>query len=496
MTASKTTPFKRTKKSGEIGFNPFDVGKLPPQAPELEEAVLGAIMLEKNAMLKVIEILTPESFYVDAHARIFNACMVLMKNKHAIDILTVTNQLKKSGELEIIGGAYYISKLTNRVASSANLEFHAAIVYQKYLQRKLIELCTDSIRQAFEDSTDIMDLFDSFINELTLVSLKLASAGNGAKQVKDVWQELRDDNAVLLANEGVNGVPTGLTEIDELTGGWQKSDLIVIGARPGMGKTSFAMGVAKTAAMRFGKKSGFFSLEMSTKSLVKRMVADESEIPLFRITKQGLTNEEFFELEDNMSKLMDCDVYIDDTPALTLFAFKAKVRRMILDYGIELVVIDYLQLMKGESKFREQEISEISRGLKEIAKEFQIPIIALSQLNREVESRGGDKRPRLRDLRESGAIEQDADIVAFIHRQEYYKEYNFADGSSTRGVAEFIVEKHRNGRLDTIRLKYEDTITKFSDYTGPSSTKKLQEHNLTNFSEPTTEPLEPDDLPF
>ncbi len=488
----KNVPYKRTKKASEIGFNPFDVGKLPPQAPDMEEAVLGAIMLEKGVILKVIEILTPESFYVDAHARIYNACMELMKNKHAIDILTVTNQLKKSGELEIIGGAYYISKLTNRVASSANITYHAAIVYQKYLQRKMIEVCTGAIRQAFEDGTEVDMLYDWLINELSLVSMKLSSLFNGAKQVKDVWQELRDDNAALIANEGVNGVPTGLTEIDELTGGWQKSDLIVIGARPGMGKTSFAMGIAKTAAMKFGKKSGFFSLEMSTKSLVKRMVSDESEIPLYRLTKQGLSEKEFYELEDNMSKLMDCDVYIDDTPALSLFAFKAKVRQMILDHGIELVVIDYLQLMKGESKFREQEISEISRGLKEIAKEFQIPIIALSQLNRTVESRGGDKRPKLSDLRESGAIEQDADLVAFVHRQEYYKEYTFADGTSTRGVAEFIVEKHRNGRLDTIRLKFDATTTKFSDYNTFDSTKKLEEHNLRNYSEPT----EPDDLPF
>jgi replicative DNA helicase len=480
---NKNLPYKR-KKAAEHSFNPFDVGKLPPQAPDMEEAVLGAVMLEKGIILKVIEILTPECFYVDAHARIFNACFQLMKDKKAIDILTVTNQLKKNGELEIVGGAYYISKLTNRVASSANISFHAAIVYQKYLQRKMIEICTGAIRQAFEDGAEVDMLYDWLINELSLVSMKLSSLFNGAKQVKDVWQELRDDNATLLANEGVNGIPTGLTEIDELTGGWQKSDMIVIGARPGMGKTSFAMGIAKTAAMKFGKKCAFFSLEMSTKSLVKRMVSDESEMPLFRLTKQGLSESEFFELENNMSKLMDCDVYIDDTPALTLFAFKAKLRQMIMDLGIEMAVIDYLQLMKGESKFREQEISEISRGLKEIAKEFQIPIIALSQLNRTVESRGGDKRPKLSDLRESGAIEQDADLVAFIHRQEYYKEYTFADGSSTRGVAEFIVEKHRNGRLDTIRLKFDATTTKFSDYTTFETNKTLEQHALINFSEP------------
>jgi replicative DNA helicase len=480
---NKNTPYKR-KKDIEVSFNPFDVGKIPPQAIDMEEAVLGAVMLEKGTILKVIEILTPECFYFDAHSRIFNACFLLMKDKKAIDILTVTNQLKKTSELEIVGGPYYISKLTNRVASSANIAFHAAIVYQKYLQRKMIEICTGAIRQAFEDGTEVDMLYDWLINELSLVSMKLSSLFNGAKQVKDVWQELRDDNATLLENEGVNGIPTGLTEIDELTGGWQKSDMIVIGARPGMGKTSFAMGIAKTAAMKFGKKIAFFSLEMSTKSLVKRMVSDESKMPLFRLTKQGLSEAEFYELENNMSKLMECDVYIDDTPALTLFAFKAKLRQMIMDLGIEMAVIDYLQLMKGESKFREQEISEISRGLKEIAKEFQIPIIALSQLNRTVESRGGDKRPKLSDLRESGAIEQDADLVAFIHRQEYYKEYTFADGSSTRGVAEFIVEKHRNGRLDTIRLKFDATTTKFSDYTTFETNKTLEQHALINFSEP------------
>jgi replicative DNA helicase len=497
---TQNLPFKR-KKAAEHSFNPFDVGKLPPQAPDLEEAVLGAIMLEKGIINTILDILTPECFYVDAHSRIFNACTNLLKAKQPIDILTVTNQLKKSAELEIIGGAYYISSLTNRVASSANLKYHAAIVYQKFLQRKVIEISTQAIRQAFEDETDVSMLFDWLINELSLTSMKLSSMFKGAVQVKDVWEQVRERNAVLLLNEGINGVPSGFNELDGITGGWQKSDLIILAARPAMGKTAFALGIAKNAAMKFNKKVAFFSLEMSEIQLVTRMAADESGVQIYKWTKQGIPEDEFYAIENTLSKLMDCPVYIDDTPALSIFALKAKVRQMMLDLGIDMVIIDYLQLMRGEEKMREQEISAISRGLKEMAKEFQIPVMALSQLNRSVETRGGDKRPKLSDLRESGAIEQDADLVAFLHRAEYYKDFTYSDGSSSVGKAEIIIEKHRNGDCTTVRLNFDGSRTKFSDLSesAPSPSNLAQFKNI-DFTEPNSKiegvKSEEDDLPF
>lgn len=458
-------PFKRTKKASELSFNPFDVGKLPPQAPDLEEAVLGAIMIEKRAINEVSDILTADSFYVDAHRRIYEACLSLNKTGRPIDILTVVNELKARAELEIVGGAYYVSKLTNRVVGSHNIEYHSRIVQQKYIQRELIRLSTETIRDCFEDSCDILDALDIHEKGLTIITMGI-SKGREAQTVADVWHEIEEKNTALLKKDGVIGVPSGLTEIDKLTGGWQKTDLIVIAARPAMGKTALVLCMARNAALDFKKPVLVFSLEMSTTQLVTRLVASETKEYIKSFTRNGIEPTRFFEHQKTCSKLIDSPLYIDDTPSLTLLELRAKARRMKRLHGIELIIIDYIQLMSGDGSKgnRENEISTISRGLKALAKELDIPIIILSQLNRQVESRGGDKRPQLSDLRESGAIEQDADIVAFLHRPEYYGITEYEGGRSTKGVAEFIIKKHRNGDIDTAEIEFINRLTRFQDF--------------------------------
>lgn len=457
--------FNKRKKAGDPSFNPFDVGKLPPQAPSMEEAVLGAIMLEKKAINEVADILTVDSFYVDAHARIYGACIALNKRGNPIDILTVVNELKSRAELEIVGGAYYVSTLTNRVVGSHNIEYHSRIIQQKYIQRELIRLSTETIRDCFEDSCDPLDAIDIHEKGLTQITLGI-SKGREAQTVADVWHELEEKNTALLKRDGVIGVPSGLTEIDKLTGGWQKSDLIVIAARPAMGKTALVLCMARNAALDFRKPTLVFSLEMSTSQLVTRLVASETKEYIKSFTRNGIEPSKFFEHQRTCSKLIDSPLYIDDTPSLTLIELRAKARRMARLHGIELIVIDYIQLMSGDGSKgnRENEISTISRGLKALAKELNIPIIVLSQLNRQVESRGGDKRPQLSDLRESGAIEQDADIVAFLHRPEYYGITEYEGGRSTKGVAEFIIKKHRNGDIDTAEIEFINRLTRFQDF--------------------------------
>jgi replicative DNA helicase len=421
-------------------------------------------MLEKKAINEVADILTVDSFYVDAHARIYGACIALNKRGNPIDILTVVNELKSRAELEIVGGAYYVSTLTNRVVGSHNIEYHSRIIQQKYIQRELIRLSTETIRDCFEDSCDPLDAIDIHEKGLTQISLGI-SKGKEAQTVADVWHELEEKNTALLKRDGVIGVPSGLTEIDKLTGGWQKTDLIIIAARPAMGKTALALCMARNAALDFKKPTLVFSLEMSTSQLVTRLVASETREYIKNFTRSGIEPSKFFEHQNTCSRLIDSPLYIDDTPSLTLTELRAKARRMARLHKIELIVIDYIQLMSGEGAKgnRENEISTISRGLKSLAKELNIPIIVLSQLNRQVESRAGDKRPQLSDLRESGAIEQDADIVGFLHRPEYYGINEYEGGRSTKGVAEFIIKKHRNGDIDTAEIAFINRLTRFED---------------------------------
>ncbi len=443
-----------------------EIGKLPPQAVELEEAVLGAMLLEKEALSTVIDILSPESFYKEQNGKVFAAIISLFNRSEPVDILTVTQELKRSGELEFVGGSYYVSALTNRIASSANIEFHARIVAQKYLQRELIRIGTETIKTAYEDGTDVFELLD-----LTTKNIFEILDSNVRKQHDKmstlIARAIEEIEVAANTADGLLGVPSGFTALDRITGGWQKSDLMVLASRPGMGKTAFVITMAKNAAVDFNKPVAIFSLEMSSIQLVKRLISSETEIAQDKILKGNLDNHEFVQLNERIKKLSTAPLFIDDTPALSIFELRAKARRLKENQKVELIIIDYLQLMSGgpDGKGnREQEISTISRGLKSLAKELEIPIIALSQLSRQVENRpGGSKRPQLSDLRESGAIEQDADMVMFIYRPEYYGLEVDENNEPTRGKAEIIIAKNRHGALETVKLRFIGHYAKFAD---------------------------------
>jgi len=446
-----------------LGDANLEYGRIPPQAVDLEEAVLGAIMLEKDAILSVLDILRPESFYKDNHKKIFKAIVDLSMGEKAIDILTVTEELRRTKELEDIGGPLYITQLTSKVASAAHLEFHARIVQQKFIQRELIRVSSGIQNQAFDDSIDVDDLLDQAEMELFEIAegnikretSKLNVLINDAiKQIEEASK--REDH--------LSGVPSGYTKLDRITSGWQKSDLIIIAARPSMGKTAFALSMGRNIAVEHGRPVAIFSLEMSSMQLVNRMIVSETELPSDRIRNGRLEDYEWKQLEFKIKSLVEAPIFIDDTPAISIFELRAKCRRLKMQYEVELIIVDYLQLMTGLSDHRgnrEQEVSTISRALKSIAKELDVPILALSQLNRSVELRTGNKRPQLSDLRESGAIEQDADLVLFIHRPEKYGLDEDERGNSLIGLAEIIVAKHRNGPIGDVWLRFKDDFAKF-----------------------------------
>jgi replicative DNA helicase len=455
---------KKIGKSGSVS-DLLQHSKLPPQATEIEEAVLGAMMLETNALTAVIDILKPDTFYKDAHQKIFTAMLDLFGKSEPIDILTVTNELKKNGNLDVIGGPFYISQLVNRVASSANIEYHARIIMQKYIQRELIRISSEITKDAYEDTTDVLELLDNA--EKNLFSI-------GEDNIRRKWEDMRTlvkeaINSIEFASkmEGhLTGVGTGYTKLDHITGGWQKSYLVIIASRPSMGKTAFTLTMARNMAVELKKPVAFFSLEMSALQLVTRLIASESRIDSNKIKNGTLDPEEWNQLHRNISQLTEAPLYIDDTPALSIFELRAKCRRLKQQHNIAAAVIDYLQLMstgKESRGNREQEISGISRALKSLAKELDIPIIVLSQLSRAVETRTGNKKPILSDLRESGAIEQDADVVLFIYRPEYYKLYEDEEGNPTQGLAEIIVAKHRNGAIGNVKLRFISNFAKFED---------------------------------
>ena len=460
---------KNRVKKGDISFMSNEFGKIPPQAIDMEEAVLGAMMLEKNAVNAVIDVLKPESFYKEAHQHIFRAMMTLFQATEPIDLLTVTSQLRKDGMLEIVGGAYYITQLTNRVGSAANAEYHARIVSQKFIQRELIRISAETVKNAYEDTADVFELLDTAESNLFAIA-ESNIRKNYDSMTTLVSQAIKQIETAMTQKDGLSGVPSGFTELDRVTNGWQKSDLIILAARPGMGKTAFVLSLARNVAVDFNKPIAVFSLEMSSVQLVNRLISSETEFPADKLRKGDLKAHEWQQLNSQISKLTSAPMFIDDTPALNIFELRAKCRRLKAQHDIQMVVIDYLQLMTagGEAKGnREQEISSISRSLKSIAKELDIPIIALSQLSRAVETRGGNKRPQLSDLRESGAIEQDADMVLFIYRPEYYQLYQDEQGNSTEGMAELIIAKHRNGSLKDVKLKFVAHLAKFQDYDNP-----------------------------
>jgi len=465
---SDNTPSTRGYRKKPSFDSPTNfLGKVPPQATDLEEAVLGALMLEKDALTSVIDILKVESFYKEGHKAIFQAILDLFTESQPIDLLTVTTQLRKNGTLEIAGGAFYITELTSKVSSAANIEFHARIITEQSIKRELIQIASEIQRDAFEETTDVFELLDGMEQSLFEISEK-----NIRKNYSDMRSIMREAIQELEVRknqkDGLTGVPSGFTALDRVTSGWQKSDLIIIAARPAMGKTAFVLSVLRNAAVDHNRPVAIFSLEMSSIQLVNRLISSEAELDAEKIKKGTLADHEWAQLVHKTSRLSKAPLFVDDTPALSILELRAKCRKLKAQHDIQMVVVDYLQLMSGDAKGsfggnREQEIASISRALKKIAKELSIPVIALSQLSRAVETRGGVKRPQLSDLRESGAIEQDADLVMFLYRPEYYGITEDEGGASTAGVGEVIVAKHRNGSLDTVKLRFIGRYTKFTD---------------------------------
>ncbi len=468
---SENKPISAKRTSLRTGKNPADLsdivyGKLPPQAVDLEEAVLGAFMIDRDAVTNAIEIVREDSFYDDRHKLIFMAIKTLFEKTQPVDILTVTEELRRMGRLEEAGGPYYITSLTSRVASAAHVEHHARIVSQKFIQRELIKVSTGIVHDAYEDTTDVFELLDKAEQSLfDIAEQNLRSSYNELHNI--LSSTIKEIEETRKNEDSLTGVPSGFTNLDRLTGGWQKSDLVIVAARPGMGKTAFTLSIARNAAVDFKRPVAFFSLEMSSQQLVKRLISAEAELPAEKIIKGQLAEHEWIQMVKKSGPLGDAKIFIDDTPALNIFELRAKCRRLKMQHDIQMIVIDYLQLMTtGEHNRngnREQEISTISRALKSIAKELNIPIIALSQLSRKVEDRGTSKKPMLSDLRESGAIEQDADMVIFLYRPEYYNLDQDEDGNSTKGLAQVIIAKHRNGSLDTVNLRFIGQYIKFAE---------------------------------
>lgn len=452
----------------------LEKGKLPPQVIELEEAVLGAMMIDKKGVDDVIDILQPDAFYKESHKHIFEAIVQLFTETQPIDLLTVSAQLKKNGKLELAGGDFYLIQLTQKISSSAHIEFHSRIILQKFIQRSLIRISSEIIEESYDETTDVFDLLDkaeSKLYEVTQGNIKRSSetAQSLVLQAKKRIEEISKQ-------EGLSGVETGFTNLDKLTSGWQPSDLIIIAARPAMGKTAFVLSMARNIAIDYKHPVALFSLEMASVQLITRLISSETGLSSEKLRTGKLEPHEWTMLSTKVKDLEKAPLFIDDTPSLSIFDLRAKARRLVSQHGIKIIIIDYLQLMtaggngKGGGN-REQEISTISRNLKALAKELNVPVIALSQLSRAVETRGSSKRPLLSDLRESGAIEQDADIVSFLYRPEYYKidEWDDDEASPTTGQAEIMIAKHRNGGIENVRLKFIGHLGKFDnldDYSG------------------------------
>ena len=460
--AENSTNNRRSRTPKSKTVQPVnDYGRIQPQAPELEEAVLGALMIEKDAYSLVSEILRPESFYEHKHQLIYSAITDLAINQKPVDILTVKEQLNKRGELEEVGGPFYLAQLSSKVASSAHIEYHARIIAQKALARELITYTSNIQTKAFDETVDVDDLMQEAEGKLFEIS---------QQNLKKDYTQINVEQIQKAAarTDGLSGLESGFHKLDKITSGWQNSDLIIIAARPAMGKTAFVLSMAKNIAVDFHNPVALFSLEMSNVQLVNRLISNVCEIPSEKIKSGQLADYEWQQLDYKLRDLLDAPLYVDDTPSLSVFELRTKARRLVREHGVKVIIIDYLQLMNASGMSygnRQEEVSTISRSLKGLAKELNIPIIALSQLNRGVENREGEegKRPQLSDLRESGAIEQDADMVCFIHRPEYYKIYTSADGTDLRGLAEIIIAKHRNGAVGDVRLRFIGQYTRFEN---------------------------------
>ena len=459
-------------------------GRVPPQAVDVEMAVLGAMLLEKGAIAKVIEILDDSSFYKPAHQRIFAGMIALFERSEPVDLITLIEELRRRGELEKIGGEYYLTELTTRVTTAANVEYHSHIVLEKALMRQLIASSSEVATRAYNATEDPLDLLDEAEQKIFQISEQrmkksFISMNTAVHSTMELLESIHGKHS------GVTGVPSGFTELDNYTGGFQKSDLIIVAGRPSQGKTALVLSVARNASILHDIPVGFFSLEMSSQQLVLRLICAEARVDAHSVRTGRLPEDEWRKLSTSVGKLYKAKIFIDDTPALTALEIRAKARRLKVEHNIGAIIVDYLQLMQGPKNVqsREQEISTISRSLKALAKELNIPVIALSQLNRALEQRG-DKRPVLADLRESGAIEQDADVVLFVHRPEMFGiDIDPETKEPTEGLAELIIGKQRNGPTGAVRLAFVKQYARFE--------------NLTRFREAAFLPPEPtDETPF
>lgn len=465
----RTSNASKSPKAAQVD----EYGHLQPQATELEEAVLGALMIDGEAFSEISEILRSESFYEHRHQLIYQAISSLAMQQKPVDILTVADQLRSTGELEEAGGPFYITQLSGKVASSAHVEYHAKVIAQKFLARQLITFTSGIQTKAFDETEDVEDLMQEAEGKLFEISQQ-----NMQKDYTQINPIIKEAYSMLqkaaARTDGLSGLSSGFHALDKITSGWQNSDLIVVAARPAMGKTSFVLSMAKNMAIDHKMPVAMFSLEMSNVQLVNRLIVNVCEIPGEKIMSGQLAPYEWAQLDYKINSLYDAPLYVDDTPSLSVFELRTKARRLVREHGVKIIFIDYLQLMNASGMSfgsRQEEVSTISRSLKGLAKELNIPIIALSQLNRAVETRVADrntsgseaKRPQLSDLRESGAIEQDADIVCFIHRPEYYKIFTDDKGNDLHGMAEIIVSKHRNGAIGDVLLRFRSEYARFQN---------------------------------
>lgn len=450
------------RRFNEILTSASSEGRVPPQAMDVEASVLGAMLLDKDALAKAFEILDPDAFYKPAHGLVFKAMTGLFERSEPVDLITLAEELRRRGDLEKIGGEVALTELTTRVASSANVEFHAHIVLEKSLMRQLIGASAEVINRAYSETEDALGLLDQAeakIFDISEQRMKKSFVTMGAAVTKTMAML----ESIHGSHSGVTGVPAGFTDLDNLTGGFQPSDLIIVAGRPSQGKTAFVLSLARNASVLHDVPIAFFSLEMSVQQLVMRLMCAEARVDAHKVRTGRLPEDEWRKLSVSVGRLYKAKIFIDDTPGLGILELRAKSRRLKAEHNIGMVVVDYLQLMQGprSAQSREQEISAISRSLKALAKELNIPVIALSQLNRAVEART-DKRPALADLRESGAIEQDADVVMFVHRPEMYG-IEAEDGQSTEGLAEIIIGKQRNGPVDTVKLAFVKQYARFDN---------------------------------
>ncbi len=445
-------------------------GKIPPNAVDVERLVLGSFLVDRKGIDESIDLITPEVFYDPRHQIIFSAITKLYHNTQPVDLMTVIQELKKEEKLNIAGGDQYIIELTLSVSSAANIEYYVRIILEKFILRSLINISANVIDSSYKESTDVLELLDKA--EQSFFDITNGTIKKGFDTANSLVRQAIDSIVALKDKQGLSGIPSGFKDLDRETGGWQNSDLIIIAARPAMGKTAFILSMARNIVVEHKIPLALFSLEMASVQLITRMIASETKISSEKLRKGTLTDEEWERLFTNVSELENAPLYIDETPSLSVFDFRAKCRRLVMQHGVKIIMVDYLQLMtagnagKGAGN-REQEIATISRSLKAIAKELNVPVIALSQLSRTVESRPG-KRPQLSDLRESGAIEQDADIVSFIFRPEYYKITHWdndpeGEQTTTENQAEIIIAKHRNGATADVRLSFLKNFARFGD---------------------------------